>query len=149
MGMLDFIRDAGEKLTEMGEEAKLAGRIEKRIIALGVDVKGLDVDVDGEKVVLKGYPASEEDRQKAVQIAGNVRGIARVYDRMTLKGGHTGTGKPAKPVQKKDRPAKPLDKAEKPSRKMMKEPRQGGRKVRPAEPAQRKAKPAKTGRRTP
>lgn len=148
--MLDFIRDAGEKLTEMGEEAKLAGRIEKRIIALGIRVKGLDVDVDGEKVVLKGYPASEEDRQKAVQIAGNVRGIARVYDQMILKGEHAGPGKPAKPVQKKARPVKPLEKEEKPSKKMVKEPRQGGRKVKPGEPSHKNVKPARTGkRRTP
>ena len=42
---------AHEKLTEMGEEAQLAGKIEKRILNLGVKVKGLDVDVDGEIVV--------------------------------------------------------------------------------------------------
>ena len=143
MGVLDFIKNTGEKLTEMGEEAKLAGRIEKRIIAQGARIKGLDVDVDGEIVVLKGYPASEEDRQKAVHIAGNVWGIAKVHDQMILKGEHARAVKPAKPVEKKPRTAKPVDKK-------TKVPRDGGKKMRPSEPSRSKVKPGKTGkRRTP
>lgn len=139
MGVLDFIRDAGEKLTEMGEEAKLAERIEKRIIDLGARIKRLDVDVEGEVVILKGHAASEEDREKAVRIAGNVRGIAKVSDRMVLKGEHGGTVRSAKPLQKKARPDKP--------EKKVKEPRPGGRKVRPADSSQKKMRSARKGRR--
>jgi hypothetical protein len=142
MGALDFIKNAGEKLTEMGEEAKLASRIEKRIIGFGVKVKGLVVDVDDEVVVLKGYPASEEDRDKAVQIAGNVRGIARVSDRMMIRGEHTRPEKPTKPLRKKVKPTGSREKK-------TKEPREGGKKVRPSEPAHMKTKSAKKGRRTP
>ena len=46
MGALDFIKNTGEKLAELGEEVKLSKRIEKRIIDLGVKVKELDVDVN-------------------------------------------------------------------------------------------------------
>ncbi|MBN2608851.1 MAG: BON domain-containing protein [Candidatus Fermentibacteraceae bacterium] len=142
MGVLDFIRDTGEKLTEMGEEAKLASKIEKRILNLGVKVEGLDVDVDGEIAVLKGYPISEEDRDKAVQIAGNVWGIAKVSDRMILKGKHTRPEKPAKPLRKNVKPAES-------DGTKTKELRHGGKKVRPSEPTHMKTKPAKKGRRTP
>lgn len=93
MGLMDFIKDAGEKLTEMGKEAELADRIEQRISGLGVKVKSLEVGVDGETVVLKGFPASEEDHEKALLIAGNVRGIAKVSDQMSIKMEH---GKPEK-----------------------------------------------------
>ncbi len=93
MGVLDFIKDAGEKLTEMGQDAELGKKIEHRISVLGVRIKGLQVDVNGESVILKGIPASPEDHEKALLIAGNVRGIAKVSDQMTFKAVH---GKPEK-----------------------------------------------------
>jgi len=142
MGVLDFIRDTGEKLTEMGEEAKLAGRIEKRIVDMGVSIKGLDVDVDGETAVLKGIAASEDDREKAVQIAGNVWGISRVSDRLSSREEKLSAGKVAKPPRKKAG-------ADSPGKKP-REPRKGGRKVRPSEPSRKHMKSSRSGkRRTP
>lgn len=142
MGVLDFIRDTGEKLTEMGEEAKLAGRIEKRIVAMGVSIKGLDVDVDGETAVLKGIAATEHDRDKAVQIAGNVWGISRVSDQLSSREEKMSAGKVSKAPRKKARTDS--------SGKKPKEPRSGGRKVRPSEPSRKNMKSSRSGkRRTP
>jgi len=41
--------------------------------------------VKGDKVHLKGTPGSVEDREKALLIAGNVKGIAKVSDDMVAK----------------------------------------------------------------
>lgn len=148
MGVLDFLRETGEKLTEMGEEAKLAERIEKRILGLGVNIKKLDVDVDDELVTLKGHAGTEEDRARAVQIAGNVWGISKVSDQLTVREEYAKPARPSKPMKSR-KPVKPAQTKSESSGKMMKEPRKGGKKIRPSEPAHKKAKQAKTGRRTP
>ncbi|MFO7625622.1 MAG: peptidoglycan-binding protein LysM [Candidatus Fermentibacteraceae bacterium] len=84
MGILDFVKDAGEKLAEMGEDAALAKKIQEKIGAHGVKVKDLQVAVANNQVILKGIPASDEDKEKAMLIAGNVKGIFRVTDEMTV-----------------------------------------------------------------
>lgn len=86
MGILDFVKEAGEKLAELGDDAVLAGKIKEKIGAHGVRVKDLQVAVAKDQVILKGVPASEEDKEKALLIAGNVKGIARVTDELALKG---------------------------------------------------------------
>ncbi len=88
MGIFDFMKDAGEKLAEKGQEAVLAKKIEERIGAFGVKVKGLEVMVKDDQVQIKGVPATPEDHEKALLIAGNVKGIAKVSDMLTaIKGG--------------------------------------------------------------
>ncbi len=93
MGILDFVKDAGEKLAEMGEDAALAKKIQEKIGAHGVKVKDLQVAVINDHVILKGTPATDEDKEKAMLIAGNVKGIIRVTDEMTAM---AMKGKPAK-----------------------------------------------------
>lgn len=93
MGILDFVKDAGEKLAEMGEDAALAKKIQEKIGAHGVKVKDLQVAVVKDQVILKGIPASDEDKEKAMLIAGNVKGIFRVTDEMNVM---AMKGKPAK-----------------------------------------------------
>lgn len=86
MAILDFIKDAGEKLAEIGQDAVLAQKIEERIIKHGVKVKDLQVVVKEDQVFLKGTPGTIEDREKALLLAGNVRGIAKVTDALVVKG---------------------------------------------------------------
>ncbi|MBN2586365.1 MAG: peptidoglycan-binding protein LysM [Candidatus Fermentibacteraceae bacterium] len=93
MGVMDFIKDAGEKLAEMGQNAEMAKRIQERIERFGVPIKGLEVSVADDVVTLKGVSATEEDQEKALLIAGNVRGISRVSDQITVKGSPDKTAK--------------------------------------------------------
>ncbi len=86
MGMFDFIKDAGEKLAELGDDVTLSKKISERIATHGVKVKDLQVAVKGEQVYLKGTPGTIEDREKALLIAGNVRGISKVNDDFVIKG---------------------------------------------------------------
>ena len=50
------------------------------------DIKGLGINVEVNRSVvsLYGRVPSEEARQKALRISGQVRGVARVEDRLTL-----------------------------------------------------------------
>lgn len=83
MGMFDFIKNAGEKIFKPGE-AKQEAAIKQHLGSYGSDYSGIDVEVDGNKAVLTGQVSSVAVREKAVLIAGNIDGIEKVDDRLTV-----------------------------------------------------------------
>ena len=97
MGMFDFVKDAGEALTEkvLGStnteaatqtdeipQARIdelrQANIEKSIAALAVDGEVVNVAVNGGTVVLTGSAPSQEALEKIVLCAGNQFGIEQV-----------------------------------------------------------------------
>ncbi len=86
MGLIDFVKEAGESLLEkVGESRAAAGEaVTKRIQDLGLSVDGLKVDVDGDKAVLSGKAASQAEREKAILAAGNTQGVAQVDDQLSV-----------------------------------------------------------------
>jgi nucleoid-associated protein YgaU len=86
MGLIDFVKEAGESLLEkVGEGREAAGKaVSKRIQDLGLSVDGLKVDVDGDKAVLSGKAASQAEREKAILAAGNTQGVAQVDDQLSV-----------------------------------------------------------------
>lgn len=83
MGLFDFFRrDAGKKLGTA--DTPKADDIKQEVGRLGLDVQGLDVAVNGDTVSLKGQAASQELREKIVLAAGNVHGVAKVDDQLTV-----------------------------------------------------------------
>ncbi len=62
-----------------------AASIQGAILAHGIRVANLGVQVDGERVVLTGTAPSQADAEKAVLIAGNTEGIAQVDDRIEVE----------------------------------------------------------------
>ena len=83
MGIFDFIKDAGEKIFKPGE-AKAEAAIASHIGSYGLDISGLKVEVDGQTAVIEGQAKDVATREKAVLIAGNIEGIEKVDDRMTV-----------------------------------------------------------------
>jgi nucleoid-associated protein YgaU len=80
MGLLDFLRDTGRDLFggKKGNEAEtIKEEIQKE---LGGNVKNLGVMYNDGKVTLQGEATSTAAREKAVLIAGNVRGVESVND---------------------------------------------------------------------
>lgn len=85
MGVFDFIKDAGEKIFKPGE-AKREAAIKSHMGSYGGDYSNIDVEVDGNTARLTGSVGSQAAREKAVLIAGNIDGIEKVDDRLTVTG---------------------------------------------------------------
>ena len=77
MGMFSFLSDAGKKLFGHGDNAEaIKKEIESSFSKLPVD--GLVVSVEGDTVLLAGLAKDIATREKAILIAGNVEGVAKV-----------------------------------------------------------------------
>lgn len=106
MGMFDFIKEAGEKLFGTGEakaaqdaakadasaeKVDAANRaagdaIEAYIKKMGLDATGLTVQVDGSQglVTVFGVAPDQATREKIILCAGNVEGVDKVEDKMSV-----------------------------------------------------------------
>jgi nucleoid-associated protein YgaU len=76
MGLFDFISDMGEKLFGSGDNA--AEKIQQNIEASNPGVKDLNVIYNDGVVELSGTADSAEAMEKAVLMAGNVKGVSEV-----------------------------------------------------------------------
>jgi nucleoid-associated protein YgaU len=87
MGLISFIKNAGEKIFGKSEEKKeqekaqlIMGHIQK----FGFDTSKILVAVDDDKVMLNGSVDNYENKCKIVVTAGNVDGIATVEDNLLV-----------------------------------------------------------------
>ena len=76
MGLFDFAKDLGKKL--FGSNDDPAQKIEESIAAANPGVDDLGVTFDDGVVHLSGKAASAEAMEKAVLMAGNVKGVTEV-----------------------------------------------------------------------
>jgi nucleoid-associated protein YgaU len=95
MGLIDFVRTAGEKIFGTSEAAaaptkdeavlsKRATALEDHVQKLGFQVEGLKIKVAEAVAHVKGKVATQEVREKIVLAVGNVEGIAGVEDRLEV-----------------------------------------------------------------
>lgn len=77
MGVFDFLASAGKKLLGKGDDA---GEIKKEIEGsfATLPIQGLVVEVNGDTVTLAGVATDYATKEKAILLAGNVEGIAKV-----------------------------------------------------------------------
>lgn len=76
MGLLSFALDAGKKLLGLGnDEENIKNEIAENSSSMPID--NLEVKVEGDTIKLSGE-GSEEAKEKAALIAGNVKGIKNV-----------------------------------------------------------------------
>lgn len=78
MGLFDFVKRAGKKLGIGDEVAPSADELKKEIESHDLGSDDLNVEISGDKVVLRGSMSSQEELEKAVITAGNVAGISQV-----------------------------------------------------------------------
>lgn len=76
MGMFSFIKDVGEKIFGGGNAN--AEELKKNLDAQGLDTKDVQVQVDGDQVVLKGSVKDQATLEKAILAVGNNHGVAGV-----------------------------------------------------------------------
>ncbi|HWL70161.1 MAG TPA: peptidoglycan-binding protein LysM [Geminicoccus sp.] len=83
MGLIDFVKAAGRSLgIGTADAAPTADELKKEAESHGLDVSGLDVAVDGDKVTVKGGAKSQEEKEKIILAMGNVAGVAKVEDQI-------------------------------------------------------------------
>ncbi len=77
MGFFDFFKNAGKKLLGKGDDAEaIKNEIESSFDEL--PIQGLVVEVIEDTVALGGVAKDQPTKEKAILIAGNVEGIAKV-----------------------------------------------------------------------
>lgn len=82
MGFLGFVKEIGHKLFNKEEEAPAA--IKEYVEQDNPGVSGLDVKIDGGVVTLSGTADNHAALEKAVLLAGNVKGVSEVnFDGVT------------------------------------------------------------------
>jgi nucleoid-associated protein YgaU len=93
MGLIDFIKDAGEMLFGQGKEATAgdtkaeadaSDALKKTLSTLGIPLDNLSIQVNGDKATVSGAAMNQADREKAVLVIGNTKGIAQVDDQITV-----------------------------------------------------------------
>ena len=78
MGMFDFLKNVGLDIFGGGSEAKkITELIQKE---LGTKVTNLKVTFDDGVVKLSGSCDSQETKEKAILLAGNIKGVSKVDD---------------------------------------------------------------------
>ncbi len=90
MGIFDFLKDVGEKLTgsekeEAADDAAMETAIARHVQALGLRPDDFRVDYEDGTAALHGTVATQATRERVILAAGNVRGVSRVDDRLTVK----------------------------------------------------------------
>lgn len=78
MGLFDFISDMGKNIFGGGdEEEKITEMIHTE---LGLKIQDLEVAFDDGVVTLGGTCDSQETKEKAILLAGNLKGVSSVKD---------------------------------------------------------------------
>jgi nucleoid-associated protein YgaU len=79
MGLISFIKEAGEKLFGASEaKAATPDELKKEVEKHGLKADGLDISVNGDKVAVKGKTVSTEEAEKIILALGNTIGVASV-----------------------------------------------------------------------
>lgn len=76
MGLFSFIKDVGNKV--FGSDTANAEELKKDLDSLELETQELQVEVEGDQVVLKGEVKDQETLEKAILQVGNTKGIASV-----------------------------------------------------------------------
>ncbi|MGZ8362809.1 MAG: LysM and BON domain-containing protein [Caulobacteraceae bacterium] len=87
MGLFNFAKEAGETLRRaigLGDHEADARELVQALQQNGVTIKAGRVTVNGDTVTVTGEADNQAEREKAVLILGNTKGVAKVDDQITL-----------------------------------------------------------------
>ncbi|NIE75324.1 peptidoglycan-binding protein LysM [Pantoea sp. Tr-811] len=88
MSLFSFVKEAGEKLVDLltPGNANAEEQLKQHVESVGLGNPNISATVEGDKVVLKGEVASQEEKEKIILAAGNIAGVASVEDQITVTG---------------------------------------------------------------
>ena len=87
MGLFDFAGSVGTSLSKAigrGDDDASAKELAQSLRDQGVTIEKGVVTVKGDTVTITGQASSQAEREKAVLILGNTKGVAHVDDRITV-----------------------------------------------------------------
>ncbi|NIF24005.1 peptidoglycan-binding protein LysM [Candidatus Pantoea multigeneris] len=89
MGLLDFVKQAGEKVWDAvsgHDDSDKSGKLKEHIRSLGLPgAESVEASVaDDGTVTLKGNVSSQEVKEKILVAAGNVEGVSKVDDQLKV-----------------------------------------------------------------
>lgn len=85
MGLLSFVKSVGEKIFGASEaQAAPADALKQEAARHGLDVSGVDVTVDGNKVKVSGKAISSEEAEKIIIAMGNTLGVAEIDNQLAV-----------------------------------------------------------------
>jgi nucleoid-associated protein YgaU len=84
MGLFNFNRDAGEHRAAAPAAAPQAAELAQALHQSGVTIEGGRIDVKGDHVSITGRASSQAEKEKAVLLLGNTRGVAVVEDHIEV-----------------------------------------------------------------
>ena len=83
MGLISFVKNVGEKIFGGNEaQAATADELKKELDKHGLNADGLDIAVDGDKVVVKGKAVDSATAEKIAVALGNTMGVAEVDNQL-------------------------------------------------------------------
>ena len=96
MGLLDFVKEAGAKLSgkakaeeaaaeEAFEELRKGNTLMQHVFALGLEIEEMKITYDDGVATIQGTCPSQQEKEKIVLAVGNVAGVARVDDRIMVE----------------------------------------------------------------
>ncbi|MEB3900040.1 peptidoglycan-binding protein LysM [Pseudomonas putida] len=88
MSLFSFVKEAGEKLIDLltPGNANAEEQLKKHVESVGLGNPNISARVEGDKIILKGEVASQEEKEKIILAAGNIDGVATVDDQITVTG---------------------------------------------------------------
>ncbi|AZC22006.1 MULTISPECIES: peptidoglycan-binding protein LysM [Pseudomonas] len=88
MSIFSFVKEAGEKLIDLltPGNANASEQLKEHIAKVGLGNPNVQATVEGDKVIVKGEVASQEEKEKILLALGNIAGVGSVEDQVTVTG---------------------------------------------------------------
>ncbi|MBK1645163.1 peptidoglycan-binding protein LysM [Thiocapsa imhoffii] len=86
MGLWSFAKSAGKKVFGGNAQAATSpdpSALQQEVADLGLDATGVEIKVEGDKVVVEGQAVSAEMKEKIILAVGNIEGVSEVEAEVT------------------------------------------------------------------
>ena len=90
--MFDFAKEAGQALRNAiggGKDDVSAQELAETLRAKGVTIENGRISIQGDTATINGVADSQAEKEKAILILGNTKGVARVNDQIQVRAGET------------------------------------------------------------
>ncbi|WP_325985426.1 peptidoglycan-binding protein LysM [Pseudomonas sp. W17] len=88
MSIFSFVKEAGEKLIDLltPGNANASEQLKEHIEKVGLGNPNVHATVEGDKVIVSGEVASQEEKEKILLALGNISGVGSVEDQISVTG---------------------------------------------------------------